>query len=420
MDTPNHPGQENEKRTTNVNMIVRFFHPHMTGVVTQYRQLGAALKQRGHPLTVHTSISPIAQESEDSVNEIAIIRHRVNGTSETMRTIDLDFKLLDMAIRVWNEKNEYPDSLILFQITRAMLPKLTELRKHGIQILLACSIYPEFDNGSRWEWYSWLRWRISTFITVNRIDGIIVYSTTFVKLYRSAGIPKSKLHVLPFPVDCEIFAPIRKNEKNSLQELVLGSAQNGIVVVFLGSVIERKGADLLLEAWLLLENRFPSAKLLFIGPYGERETMVANSTRSEHSAFLDRFESLLSKLSNRDSVVLKGTVDNPQDYLRSADIFVLPSRLEGMGGVIPEAMACELPCVLTKFDGFPEREFGVPGKEFVFSEFSAESLADSIAKLAVSSDERERIGKNARRNILQLFELSKIADGFADVFRRLD
>ncbi|MGJ8642143.1 MAG: glycosyltransferase family 4 protein [Luteolibacter sp.] len=397
-------------------MIVRFFHPHMTGVVTQYRQLGALLKQRGCPLTVHTSVSPQAPDLRDSVNEISIKRYRVTGSSETMGTIDLDFKLLGMASHCWSEEQEYPDSLIVFQVTRAMLPKLIELRKRGVQILLACSIFPEFDCDP--GWYVWLRWRIGTFMILNRIDGIIVYSSTFVKLYRSAGVLKNKLHVLPFPVDCEVFTPIHSEKKTLLKEEVLGLAEEGIVVVFMGSVIERKGADLLLEAWLLLEKRFPTAKLVFVGPYGERETMVANSTRTEHSTFLDRFQLLLGKLSNRDSVVLTGTVDNPQDYLRSADIFVLPSHLEGMGGVIPEAMACELPCVLTKFDGFPDHEFGTHGEEFIFSDFSSESLADAISQLAVSPDERSRIGKNARRNVLNLFERSKIADGFADVFQK--
>lgn len=402
--------------TRNVSMIIRFFHPHMTGVVTQFRQLGAMLKQRGHPLTVHTSVTSQAPDLRDSVNEISIRRYCVTGASETMGTIDLDFKLLGMASQFWSEEQEYPDSLIVLGITRSMFPKLLELRKRGVQILVACTIFPEFDSAPRW--HAWLRWRIGTFLRFNRIDGIIVYSTTFVKLYRSAGVLNNKLHVLPFPVDCEVFAPIQPKEKITLKDKVLGLREEGIVVVFLGSVIERKGADLLLEAWLLLEKRFPSARLIFVGPYGERETMVASSTRTEHSTFLGRFRSLLGKLNNRDSVVLPGTVDNPQDYLRSADIFVLPSHLEGMGGVIPEAMACELPCILTKFDGFPEHEFGAPSQEFIFSDFSPESLADAITKLIVSPDERTRIGKNARRNILNLFELSKIADGFADVFRK--
>lgn len=189
------------------------------------------------------------------------------------------------------------------------------------------------------------------------------------------------------------------------------------MVVFVGSVIQRKGADLLLAAWLLVQKSHPQAKLVFVGPYGPRETHLTEALRIEHEQFLEKFQSLLNQLDDRHSVIMAGSVDNPQDYFRAADIFAFPSLLEGMGGVIPEAMACELPSVLTRFDGFPEVEFGTPGEHFLLADFTPESIATQIRCLLENPDECQRIGKKARQRALDIFALPIIGEKLAAICR---
>ena len=52
-----------------------------------------------------------------------------------------------------------------------------------------------------------------------------------------------------------------------------------------------------------------------------------------------------------DRVQFVGAVDNPADYLRAADVFVLPSVAEGMSNSLLEAMATALPCVVSGIGG---------------------------------------------------------------------
>ena len=49
--------------------------------------------------------------------------------------------------------------------------------------------------------------------------------------------------------------------------------------------------------------------------------------------------------SNNIDVIFTGTVTNLQDYYQAMDLFILPSKSEGLGLVLIEAQASGLPCV---------------------------------------------------------------------------
>lgn len=280
-------------------------------------------------------------------------------------------------------------------------------------MVLAITIFPEFE--SPLKWYTKSKAMTGVFINFFFLDEVTVYSSAFVKLYKSIGISEKKLHILPFPVDCQKFRPCPSLVEKQELRRQLQLPEDGLIIVFMGSVIERKGADLLLQAWLLLEKKYPQCRLVFVGPYGPRETLLTDALRADHSRFLERFQGMLDLLENRDSVVMTGTVDNPQDYFRAADIFAFPTLLEGMGGVIPEAMACELPCVLTKFDGFPEGEFGVAGQDFLLTDYKGESIAETLEVLLQSPERRAEIGAHALQNARRTFNLPMIADKLVEV-----
>ena len=410
-------GRETSLGKLQVGMILRQFHPHMTGVVTQYRQMGPAFRERNVSLVVHTTQTSLAPEPEAALDGIRIRRRKIGRINEEVRGGENDFRLLRETYSCWVRGDCLPDVVVVFMASRKMLPYLIGLKRKGVRLILAVTIFPEFDNKP--SWWTWVKWSVETFFLLGLFDSIVVYSTTFLRLYASVGVSRKNLQVIPFPVDCKKFSPcVSDAEKQSVRKK-LGLEGGGEIVVFMGSVIQRKGADLLLEAWSRLEQAFPTARLVFVGPYGRRETLLTEALRSEHQQFICRFEGLLNRLERRDAVILTGTVDNPQDYFKAADIFAFPSHLEGMGGVIPEAMASGLPCVLTKFEGFPETEFGEPGRDYLAVDFNPKSIAAAVGCLLEFPHERQRIGGNGRRRVLKLFDLPLIADKFINVCRGL-
>lgn len=391
-----------------ISMVIRMFYPHLTGVVVQYRQLGAELRKMGVHLSVHTSSTDQAPEPFEYIDGISIYRYPVEGVPVNQ----LIPNLLKQAQASWAATNSLPEAVLFIEAGTNSLRQLWQLRKQGVRLALAVTIFPEPDSQSLWQT---VKGKIRDFIIMNLFDAILVYSSTFVRLYAKSGVARSRLFVLPFPVDCQKFLPPSQEEKTVLREK-LGLPDTIPLVLFMGVVCERKGAELLLEAWLLLQEKYPDAKLVYVGPYGNRETMQLEKSRIAHAKFLENFQGMLDKLINPNSVLLTGAVNNPEDYFRAVDVFAFPSRLEGMGGVIPEAMACGLPSVLTPFEGFPEVEFGKEGDEFLMAEFTGKSIADAISHLLDSPSERQRMGQNARRHALRVFDLPMIARKFAQTF----
>ena len=105
-------------------------------------------------------------------------------------------------------------------------------------------------------------------------------------------------------------------------------------VIFTGRLHPQKNLPLLLEAWTEVARRSP-ANLILVGPGNDRQ----------------RLTELAGSLGIADRVQFIGAVDNPAEYLRAADIFVLPSVAEGMSNSLLEAMATALPCVVSGIGG---------------------------------------------------------------------
>ncbi len=99
-----------------------------------------------------------------------------------------------------------------------------------------------------------------------------------------------------------------------------------------------KGLDVLVEAFEHLASDFPDSELVIIGEGQERGKLerlmtVEGVTRRAH---------------------LLGRIENAATYMSAFDLFVLPSRSEGLPYVILEAGAARLPVVATKVGGIPE------------------------------------------------------------------
>jgi D-inositol-3-phosphate glycosyltransferase len=399
-------------RPLRVSVISRWYHPHVTGVSVVFRRLGPELEAQGVSLTVHTALTEQAGTPVEILDHIKIKRHPVKPVSQGFR---IDLELLKVAILDWERSGIMPDVVIVMKCNRCFIPSLLKLKQRGVRIIFFCSIFPEFDKAS---WFIRAKWSAGTYFMLCLIDATVVHSETFVKFFSAISPRNARFQVMPFPVDCQRFRPAESFWEKSRQRKKLGFDEDGKIILFVGSVIERKGADLLLEAWLLLEQRHPDARLVFAGPYGARETNISAAEKMRHENFMLKFDALLGKLHHRSSVIMVGTVANAEDYYQAADIFAFPSRLEGMGGVIPEAMASQLPCVLTRFEGFPEVEFGEAEQEFLLADFTPTSIASKLEQLLCSDGDRLRLGKRARQQALRVFDIPQLAESFASACRR--
>ena len=127
----------------------------------------------------------------------------------------------------------------------------------------------------------------------------------------------------------------------NLEKFPFGEPQNREnLLLFVGSLIERKGGQHLIDAMPQVLRQFPGYQLVLIGEGPLKETWQAQ----------------ISRLGLQDQVKLIGTQSQAEiaDWMRRARLFVLPSLEEGQGVVFVEALASGLPCLGTNVGGIPD------------------------------------------------------------------
>jgi glycosyltransferase involved in cell wall biosynthesis len=108
------------------------------------------------------------------------------------------------------------------------------------------------------------------------------------------------------------------------------------VLLAVGRLVPAKGFDVLVRSFAVLRRRRP-ARLLILGE-GERRRELAG---------------LVDELGLTADVAMPGHVDDPVAYMSRARLLALPSRTEGFGNVLVEAMMCGTPVVASDCPGGP-------------------------------------------------------------------
>jgi colanic acid/amylovoran biosynthesis glycosyltransferase len=105
-------------------------------------------------------------------------------------------------------------------------------------------------------------------------------------------------------------------------------------------------------------------------------------------------------------------------YLSSSNLFVLPSRFEGMPGSLLEAFSQGLPAVVTRVSGSEEIVDDHTG--WVVPPGNPELLADALGSAIDSGhEELRRMGEAARLKAMQKYDIQTVASAYEDLFTEL-
>lgn len=160
-----------------------------------------------------------------------------------------------------------------------------------------------------------------------------------------------------------------------------------------------KGVDILLKGFKKIIEEFPGVYLVIIG--------------------IDPQISKLFKLSNKlklsNYVVWVGITDHAIETLNVSDIYVQPSRKEGLGLAIIEAMALQLPIIATKTGGIPEAviesETG-----YLVTPNSSTALVEAMKQMLLNPVKTKKLGKNGYQRYQQLFKGEKSIIKFLKIY----
>ncbi|MFH1402724.1 MAG: glycosyltransferase family 4 protein [Candidatus Altiarchaeota archaeon] len=207
-------------------------------------------------------------------------------------------------------------------------------------------------------------------------------------------IPAEKVKMVINGVDTEDFRPSESRLKKSLGE--------GRVILSVSVLHRQKGVQHLINAMKDILVKAPDAVLVIVGDGPYKKDL----------------EELASKKELRERIIFKGRVPNTEliEYYNSCDVFAIPTvRVEGLPLIELEAMSCGKPVVASNIGGIPtvieDRVNGMlanPG--------DAKDLAGKILEVLCDKKLSEKLGKNARKTILEKYSRERMAENTIRVY----
>jgi glycosyltransferase involved in cell wall biosynthesis len=224
-----------------------------------------------------------------------------------------------------------------------------------------------------------------------RLADEVVAVSQAVKQYliKKEGMPEKKISVIYNGVAEKKFSyPGRDYAATGV--LTIGSV---------GRLVRQKGFDFLIKAL----SRVP----------GDWQCLIAGGGRERK-----KLAELIKLLSLENKVKLIGWEKNTPEFLKKLDIFVLPSRWEGLGIVILEAGASGLPVIASRVDGI--KELISDGQDgLLFAGGDDAELAEKIKFLLANPEERKRLGENLRQKVVANFNADKMAAEYERLYLEL-
>jgi L-malate glycosyltransferase len=375
------------QRALRVCYVVSYFNPFESGAERQALAQGSELARRGHSVHVVTKAIPGYPVVDEEFQGVFI--HRWIKTVAGGPLFALSF-LTGIARALRRLRSEIDVIHTHQALWEAVATGLSRPLLRGKPTLIqpaSAGYYGEAQELSRTRGAAALR----RAILAN--TGFAAISAEIEREWLALGVPPGRIVRMASGVDAEYFRPG--------PSAVDGQLIPRPRVLFTGRLHPQKNLPLLLEAWSAVAKQHVGS-LILVGPGNDRQRLVE----------------LARSLGIADRVQFTGGVDNPADYLRAADVFVLPSVAEGMSNSLLEAMATALPCAVSAIGGNTDLiEDGITGR--LVNSPTAEAWTQTLLGLLDDPARAQRLGAAARRRIDQEFALSVVVDRYVDIYRRM-
>jgi len=206
------------------------------------------------------------------------------------------------------------------------------------------------------------------------------------------------LEVIPNGVDIGHFARALSPEERTLTRKKIGAGPDDTVLITTSRLVPKNAVDIVIRS---LRQLPPNVKFVVLGD------------GPEHAALKE----LADELGVTSRVRFLGQVPGAElpEYLHAADIFVRPSRSEGMGNSFIEAMAAGLPVIATQEGGIAdflfdrERDPERPPTGFAVTRDNSDEIARAVKKIIADPETARAVVRNARAFIAGRYEWDTIA-----------
>ena len=386
----------------NVLMVISQFRPIIGGAERQAELLAHALIRKGVNVTIVTGWWKFGTPREETMNGTKIQRNfscwgmfGVKG----IRPLGAVIYMATLAIYLLIHRKEYD----IIHVHQALYPAFISVLV-GKRFLGKPVIVKTASSGmtSDIRWLSrFLFGRLQLKYLLKHMGWLVAVSRATGQEFERIGFPNSKILYIPNGVEIPV------ETKSSSHPM--------IHAVTTARMSKEKGIDVLLKAWANLSPDPTSLRLTIIGDGPQRYEI----------------EMVAQELGIAKTIAFTGWVNNVHEYLQETDIFVLPSRTEGMSNALLEAMSYGIPCIATNVGGNIELirndgdnkivrgKFIITKNGLLVNPDDVEGLSQAMLYLIQNRSEREAMGNKGRQYIAKNYSIDLVADKYIELYQRM-
>ena len=354
----------------------------ITGVDLQAITQIRALRDAGHSVTVIARKKTLKSKYHEVIDGVQVYRVGPSG-----------LYWLWISLILWQQRNSFEVVHILGQRITSLITILLCRLLHIPTVLktpISRTLIPwfRFDKILSRKLENLIARQASAYLTISEdIAGQLA----------AEGFYPARIKRLPNGVDMARFFPIA--EKDVLRKK-LGLPVHKKLVLYSGRLVNRKGFDLVLAAWPQIYAACADTHLVVVGG-GPPDSAAA-----------------LQQLAagTEQQVTYIGHVPDPAPYLAASDIYLFPSRREGLPNALLEAMSCGCACIAADIGGCVE--LMMPEKSgLLFPAGDAQAMASAAIRLLRDESLARKTGEGAHALIAAEYELHSVIDRLVALYR---
>jgi glycosyltransferase involved in cell wall biosynthesis len=231
------------------------------------------------------------------------------------------------------------------------------------------------------------------------LQSVIAISPAVVDCLRAAGVPAERIRLIPEGVEV---GRLQATGDRAAIRSALGAGADDTVLLALAALVRRKGLDVLLKALALIAGQ------------GLRPIVWIAGDGPEGAALARQVE----RLGLGGNVRLLGRRSDAADLLAACDVFVLPSRREGLGVSALEAMAAGRPVVASAVGGLSYSV--VEGRTgLLVPPENPRALAAALARLLQDPELRSRLGAEGPKRVAEGFHAEQMVAAHDRLYREV-
>ena len=266
-----------------------------------------------------------------------------------------------------------------------------------LKVPLVATFHPPFDAGLRNLTAGTQQLTYQLYApALARYDRVIVFSHLQEEVLIRLGVPQDRLAVIPNGVDQQCWTPPTAGHETLLNKQVRQRLGTGRVFLYMGRIATEKNVEALLRAWRLVQPE--GCRLVIVGD-GPLRSTLQNSFSGEDVLWWGHEPNLETRVA----------------LLQCAEVFVLPSLVEGLSLALLEAMACGTACIAT--DAGADGEVLDDGAGIVLSTQGVTTqLRTLLPVLRNQPVLTAELGRRARDRVMERYTIERNLDSIETLY----